>query len=82
MMSAGTRFRLPRKSKKAQTKFFQDMESADRLTANEWRRLRRCWVLAPTGWRTIRKVAAHVAMGDTRTCRLRERDARRRLDQY
>jgi hypothetical protein len=66
MASSGTRYRLPRKVKKAQAAYF-----AGTVTAKQLRLLRRCLVIG--GWKTVRRQNAHVAMGDTSTARQRER---------
>jgi hypothetical protein len=70
--SHGTRFRVPRKSKKAQTALFNRT-----ATSNQMRRLRRMWVMSLLRWNNIRDVAMHVALGDTITLRLREIQERR-----
>jgi hypothetical protein len=70
--SHGTPFRVPRKSKKAQTALFNRT-----ATANQMRRLRRMWVMSPLRWDNIRRVAMHVALGDTITLRLCEIQERR-----
>ncbi len=69
----GTRYRLPRKVKKARTARY-----AGTMTAKQRRLLRRCSVMQPLGWKGVRRHNAHVAMGDTSTCKRREREERRR----
>ena len=69
-MSRGTRFRIPRKSAKAQSKLYR--VGLKGLTTGERRRLHRMLCLSPFKWTTVRRVAAHVAMGDTTGCRRRE----------
>jgi len=69
------RYRIPRKVQKAR----QALHAGRRLTVKQRRLLGRCLVLAPLGWRGVRHRNAHVAMGDTSTCRQRERMERQRL---
>jgi len=72
---SGTRFRIPRKVKKALAARWR----AAGPTPKQRRLAGRCSVMAPHGWRGVRRRNAHVAMGDTSTCRRRERDERARL---
>lgn len=72
MAGRGTRFRVPRKVKKAMRKFWSFNN-----TPKEMRWIRRCWVMPPHRWSGVRKRNAHVAMGDTTTARLREKRGRR-----
>ena len=65
----GTRYRIPRRVKKARTRLH-----AGTATLNDKRLLARCLCLVSMGgWKAVRRHNAHVAMGDTTTCRLRER---------
>lgn len=73
MRSRGTRYRIPRRSKKARAAFHAQRS----LTARQWRLLGRMLVMRPLGWRGVRHGNAHVAMGDTTTLRSRERATRR-----
>lgn len=68
----GTRYRCPRKVKKAWGAML-------RGTATPKQRILqgRCHPIAPLGWKGVRVHNAFVAMGDTSTCRRRERRERR-----
>ena len=70
----GTRYRLPRKVKKAREARYRGT-----LTPKQHRWLSRCSVMQPLGWRGVRHANAHVAMGDTTTMRRREQRERERL---
>lgn len=67
MASHGTRFRSPRKVKKA---WFAMLAG----TATPKQRILqgRCHPIAPLGWSGVRHHNAFVAMGDTSTCRRNE----------
>jgi hypothetical protein len=70
-------FRVPRKTKKAKNKLYLIWNGvayvSDLLRPGDWRRIQRCTFM---GRRNPRAVAAHVAMGDTTTARLRQRRER------
>jgi hypothetical protein len=70
MASSGTRYRLPRKVKKAQAAYY-----GGTVTAKQLRLLRRCLVIG--GWKTVRRQNAHVAMGSTVTARTWEKVERK-----
>lgn len=71
---SGSRFRLPRRVKKARSAYY-----AGHATEGQLRLLRRCLVMKPLGWKSVRRRNAHVAMGDTTTSRLRERQHRKEV---
>lgn len=74
MASRGTRFRIPRRVKKARSKLYRNRAA---ITPREWTLLGRCMCLAGRGgWKTVRRHNAHVAMGDTTTMRLRQKWSR------
>lgn len=76
MAKHGTRYRIPRKVKKAFAAVIYRHDGTPKQRAL----VGRCCVIAPLGWRGVRKGNVHVAMGDTTTARHREARERERAD--